>query len=230
MAHENPLWGAPRIHGELLKLGVQVSQATVAKYMARPATPASQSWGTFLANHASRSWPPTSSLFQRPRTGCCSCSSSWHTSVAGSSHVAVTRHPTAAWTAQQLREAFPSDQTPGFLLHDRDLAFRGLIATAKAMGIEDVRTAPRSPWQNAYIERFIGSIRRECLDHVVVLNAAGLRTILKSYLTYDTNARTHLSLDKDSPQPRPVYPRGDGCVTAIAKVGGLHHRYERRAA
>jgi putative transposase len=104
------------------------------------------------------------------------------------------------------------------------------MTTAKAMGIQDVRTAPRSPWQNAYVERFIGSIRRECLDHVIVFNAAGLRTMLKSYLAYYTNSRTHLSLDEDSPQPRPVCPLGDGCVTAIAQVGGLHHHCERRAA
>jgi putative transposase len=105
-----------------------------------------------------------------------------------------------------------------------------MIGTTTAMGIEDVRTAPRSPWQNAYVERFIGSVRRECLDHVIVLNAAGLRTILKSYLADYTNSRTHLSLDKDSPQARPVCPLGDGCVTAISQVGRLHHRYERHAA
>jgi len=230
MAHENPLWGAPRIHGELLKLGVQVSQATVAKYMARPATRPSQSWRTFLANHVRQIAAadffvvPTATyrlLFvlvilahERRRVV----------------HVAVTRHPTAAWTAQQLREAFPWDQAPGYLIHDRDLAFQGLVATAKAMGVDDVRTAPRSPWQNAYVERFIGSIRRECLDHVIVLNAAGLRTILKSYLVYYTNSRTHLSLDKDSPESRPVCRLGDGCVTTASQVGGLHHQYERRAA
>jgi transposase InsO family protein len=116
------------------------------------------------------------------------------------------------------------------LIHDRDLAFQGLMATAEAIGIHDVRTAPRSPWQNAYVERFIGSIRRECLDHVIVLNAAGLRTILKSYLAYYTNSRTHLSLDKDAPQSRPVCHLGGGCVTAISQVGGFHHRYERCAA
>jgi len=230
LVHENPLWGAPRIHGELLKLGVQISQATVAKYMARPATPPSQSWRTFLASHVQQIAAadffvvPTATyrlLFvlvilahERRRVV----------------HVAVTDHPTAAWTAQQLREAFPWNQTPRYLIHDRDLAFQAIIGTTKAMGIEDVRTAPRSPWQNAYVERFIGSVRRECLDHVIVLNAAGLRTILKSYLTYYTHSRTHLSLDKDSPQPRPLCPLGDGCVTAISQVGGLHHRYERRAA
>jgi putative transposase len=230
MAHENPLWGAPRIHGELLKLGVQISQATVAKYMARPATPPSQSWRTFLANHVQQIAAadffvvPTATyrlLFvlvilahERRRVV----------------YVAVTRHPTAAWTTQQLREAFPWDQTPRYLIHDRDLAFQAAMRTAKAMGIDDVRTAPRSPWQNAYVERFIGSVRRECLDHIIVLNALGLRTILKSYLAYYTNSRTHLSLDKDTPESRPVRSLDDGPVMAMPEVGGLHHRYERRAA
>jgi putative transposase len=230
MALENPLWGAPRIHGELLKIGVQVSHASVAKYRTRPSTPPSQSWRTFLANHVAQIAAadffvvPTATyrlLFvlvilahERRRVV----------------HVAVTRHPTAAWTAQQLREAFPWDQAPGYLIHDRDLAFQALMATAKTMGIQDVRTAPRSPWQNAYVERFIGSIRRECLDHVIVLNDAGLRTILKSYMAYYTNSRTHLSLNKDSPQSRPVCSLDEGRVTAISQVGGLHHRYERRAA
>jgi transposase InsO family protein len=230
MADENPLWGAPRIHGELLKLGVQVSQATVAKYMARLGTPPSQSWRTFLANHVQQIAAadffvvPTATyrlLFvlvilahERRRV----------------IHIAVTRHPTAAWTVQQLREAFPWDQTPTYLIHDRDLAFRGLTATAKAMGIDDVRTAPGSPWQNAYVEGFIGSVRRECLDHVIVLSTAGLRTVLKSYVAYYMNSRTHLSLDKDSPQLRPVWHLDDGCVMAISQVGGRHHRYERRAA
>jgi putative transposase len=204
MAHENPLWGAPRIHGELRKLGVQVSQATVAKYMARPTTPPSQSWRTFLANHVQQI--AAADFFVVPTATyrllfVLVILAHERRQVV---HVAVTRHPTAAWAAQQLREAFPWDQTPGYLIHDRDLAFEGLMATAKAMGIHDVRTAPRSPWQNAYVERFIGSIRRECLDHVIVLNAAGLRTVLKSYLAYYTNARTHLSLDKDAPQARPV--------------------------
>jgi transposase InsO family protein len=180
MAHENPLWGAPRIHGELLKLGVQVSQATVAKYMGRPATPPSQSWRTFLANHvqqiAAADFFVVPSATYRLLFVLVILAHERRRVV----HVAVTRHPTAAWTAQQLREAFPWDQMPRYLLHDRDLAFQSLIGTAKAMGINDVRTAPRSPWQNAYVERFIGSIRRECLDHVIVLNAAGLRTILKS--------------------------------------------------
>jgi len=229
MAEENPLWGAPRIHGELLKLGVQVSQATVAKYLARPAAPPSQSWRTFLANHFEQI--VAADFFVVPTATCrlvfvLVLLAHERRRIV---HVAVTPHPTAAWTAQQLREAFPWDQAPRYLIHDRDLAFQALSATAKAMSIEEVRTAPRSPWQNAYVERFIGSVRRECLDHVIVLTARGLRTILKSYVAYYTNSRTHLSLGKDSPQSRPISPPV-GRVTAIPQVGGLHHRYERRAA
>jgi putative transposase len=229
MARENPLWGAPRIHGELLKLGVQVSQATVAKYLARPGRRPSQTWRTFLANHANQIIAadffvvPTATyrllfvlvLLAHDRRRIV--------------HVAVTDHPTAAWTAQQFREAFPWDQAPRYVIHDRDLAFQAATASANAMDIEVVRTAAHSPWQNAYVERFIGSVRRECLDHVIVLNASGLRTILKSYIAYYTDSRTHLSLGKDSPQSRPVGPPV-GRVIAIPRVGGLHHRYERRAA
>jgi transposase InsO family protein len=145
-------------------------------------------------------------------------------------HTAVTTRPTAAWTTQQFREAFPWDRAPHYLIRDRDLAFQAVTATTNAMGIENVLTAPRSPWQNAYAERFIGSVRRECLDHVVVLTAAGLRSILKSYVAYYTASRTHLSLAKDSPVPPPVSPASSGRVIAIPQVGGLHHRYERRAA
>jgi putative transposase len=229
MAEENPLWGAPRIHGELLKLGVQLSQATVTKYLARPAAPPSQSWRTFLANHVEQI--VAADFFVVPTATCrllfvLVLLAHERRRVV---HVAVTPHPTAAWTAQQLREAFPGDQAPRHLIHDRDLAFQALSATAKAMGIEEVRTAPRSPWQNAYVERFIGSVRRECLDHVIVLTAGGLRTILKSYVGYYTHSRTHLSLGKDSPQSRPVSPPV-GRVIAIPQIGGLHHRYERRAA
>jgi putative transposase len=144
--------------------------------------------------------------------------------------VAVTAHPTAMWTAQQLREAFPCDDAPRYLVRDRDHAFAGLSVTAKAMGIQEVLTAPRSPWQNAYIERFIGSVRRECLDHVIVLSAAGLRRVLNAYVEYDTASRTHLALEKDTPVSRLISPRDAGPVVAIPQVGGLHHRYERRAA
>ena len=187
MAQANPRWGAPRIHGELLKLGLDVCQATVAKYMGRRRQPPSQTWRAFLENHIGQIVAadffvvPTVTyrlLFvlvllahDRRRIR----------------HVAVTAHPTAAWTAQQLREAFPWDEAPRYLIHDRDHAFDGLGTTAKAIGIEEVLTAPRAP----------------C---------------------------THLSLDNDTPIPRAVMPPSDGAVVAIPEVGGLHHRYERRAA
>jgi putative transposase len=230
MSKENPLWGAPRIHGEVLKLGLHVSQATVAKYMRRRTTPPSQSWRTFLVNHLQQI--AAADFFVVPTA---TCRLLFVLVILAHErrrivHVAVTSHPTAAWTAQQFREAFPWDQAPRYLIHDRDLAFHAVTATAKSMGIEEVLTAPRSPWQNAYVERFIGSVRRECLDHVVVLTEAGLRTILKSYVAYYTASRTHLSLDKDSPQSRPPHAAKTGGVIAIPQVGGLHHRYERRAA
>ena len=144
--------------------------------------------------------------------------------------MAVTAHPTAAWTAQHLREAFPWDEAPRYLIHDRDHAFDGLGATVKAMDIEEVLTAPHAPWQNPFVERFVGSARRECFDHVIPFNEAGVRTLMTRYSSYYEKARTHLALDKDAPIPRPVMPPSEGNIVAIAEVGGLHHRYERRAA
>ena len=229
MSQASALWGAPRIHGELLKLGIDVSQASVAKYMIRRRRPPSQIWRTFLTNHVDQIMAadffvvPTATgrlLFvlvmlahQRRRVV----------------HVAVTAHPTAAWTAQ-LREAFPWDNAPRYLIRDRDLAFAAIGATAEAMAITEVLTAPRSPWQNAYIERFIGSVRRECLDHVIVFNAVGVLRLLKRYVAYYERSRTHLALEKDAPVSRRVSPPTDGRIIAIPEVGGLHHRYERRAA
>jgi putative transposase len=145
-------------------------------------------------------------------------------------HVAVTEHPTAAWTAQQLRNAFPENEAPGYLLHDRDAVFADVAATIAGMNIQTVRTAPRSPWQNAYVERVIGSIRRECLDHLIALNAAGLHRVLTDYVAYYMRSRTHLALSKDTPISRPVRPPGSGRIVAIPEVGELHHRYDRVAA
>jgi putative transposase len=230
MAAANPRWGAPRIHGELLKLGIDVCQSTVAKYMVRQRQPPSQTWSTFLRNHIGQIVAadffvvPTATyrlmfvlvLLAHDRRRI--------------RHVAVTAHPTAEWTAQQLREAFPWDEAPRFLIHDRDHAFDRLGTTAMAMGIEEVLTAPHSPWENAFVERFIGSARRECFDHVIVFNEAGLLRLMTAYCSYYERSRTHLSLDKDTPIPRPVTPPLDGAIVAIAEVGGLHHRYERRAA
>jgi transposase InsO family protein len=146
-------------------------------------------------------------------------------------HFNVTAHPTAEWTAQQLREAFPFEQIPRYLLRDRDKIFGDEFGRqVRDMNIEEVLSAPRSPWQRAYVERLIGSIRRECLDHVIVCNETSLHRILTAYFSYYHATRPHLSLEKDSPEPRKVHPPGLGRVLSIPQVGGLHHRYERRAA
>ena len=146
-------------------------------------------------------------------------------------HFNITEHPTAQWTAQQIVEAFPWDTAPRYLLRDRDaiysMAFQHRI---KNMGIEEVKIAPRSPWQNPYCERLIGSIRRDVLDHVIVLNDRHLRRVLTAYIAYYHRFRTHLSLDMDCPQPRAVEPPEVGKVRALPEVGGLHHHYERQAA
>ena len=144
--------------------------------------------------------------------------------------MAVTDHPTAAWTAQQLRNAFPDHEAPAYLQHDRDPLFAAVATTIASMHIQEIRTAPRSPWQNAYVERVVWSIRRECLDHVVVANAAGLQRVLSDYLAYYLHSRTHLALDKDTPFSRSVAPPSAGRVVATPQVGGLHRRYDRVAA
>jgi transposase InsO family protein len=230
MAEANPRWGAPRIHGELLKLGIDVCQATVAKYMGRRRQPPSQTWRTFLSNHVDQI--VAADFFVVPTV---TCRLLFVLVLLAHDrrrirHVAVTAHPTAAWTVQQIREAFPWDEAPRYLLHDRDHAFDTLGTTAKAMGIEDVVTAPHAPWQNPFVERFVGSARRECFDHVIAFNEAGVRTLMMRYGSYYESARTHLALDKDAPIPRPVMAPGEGDIVAIPEVGGLHHRYERRAA
>jgi putative transposase len=231
IAAANPLWGAPRIHGELGKLGIEVSERTVSRLVRRPRRPPSQTWRTVLTNHA----PALGAMdfFTVP-------------TVTGRTlfvfvvllhhrrrivHFNVTEHPTAAWTAQQVVEAFPDDTAPRWLLRDRDAiygeAFRQRVA---GMGIGEVRSAPSSPWQNPYAERLIGSIRRDCLNHVVLLGEQHLRRVLAHYFSYYHGTRTHLSLAKDAPTPRRVQGVTEGDVVAIPEVGGLHHRYERRAA
>ena len=230
MSTANPLWGAPRIHGELQKLGITVSESTVAKYMRRHPRPPSQTWRTFLANHASQIM--AADLFVVPTV---TFRLLFVLVILAHDrrqivHVAVTAHPTAAWTAQQLRNAFPENEAPQYLLHDRDSVFAHVATTLEGMNIQEVRTAPRSPWQNAYVERVIGSIRRECLDHVIVLNATGLRRVLADYISYYMRSRTHLALGDDTPCRRLVTPPSAGRVVAIPEVGGLHHRYDRVAA
>jgi len=215
----------------MLKLGFELSQATVAKYMVRHRKPPSQTWRTFLNNHArdivaADFFVIPTALFKmlfvfvilshdRRRL----------------IHFAVTEHPTAEWTARQLLEAFPWDSGPRYLLRDRDGSYgEKFCEAANWLGIQEVRTAPQSPWQNAYVERLIGSIRRECLDHVIVLSEADLRRVLRSYFDYYERFRTHLSLDKDAPISRPIQTATMGRIVEIPQVGGLPHRYERVAA
>jgi len=231
MSAANPGWGAPRIHGELGKLGIQVSETTVAKYMVRHRRPPSQTWRTFLNNHvkdlASADFfvVPTATFRLLFVFVILAHDRRWQV------HFAVTSHPTAEWTARQLVRAFPWDSAPGFSVRDRDRNYGNVFReTAAGLGIQEVLCPPHSPWQNAYVERLIGSIRRECLDHVIVFDESDLRRILRSYFDYYARSRTHLSLDKDAPIPRAVQPAALGRVIELPEVGGLHHRYERRAA
>ena len=230
MSRDNVGWGAPRIHGELQMLGINIAQATVAKYMIRRRKPPSQTWRTFLDNHvrdlASIDFftVPTATfrilyvflVLRHERRQIV--------------HFNVTAHPTARWTAQQLLEAFPFDTAPRYLLRDRDAIYGDRFRRrVRNLGVKEVMIAPSSPWQSPYVERLIGSIRRECLDHVIVINERHLKRLLSSYFTYYHRARTHLSLDKQSPDPRPVQPPDQGKVIAFPHVGGLHHEYRRAA-
>jgi transposase InsO family protein len=231
MCRENPGWGAPRIHGELLKLGIDIGETSVSKYMVRCPKPPSQTWRTFLENHLTQM--VSIDFFTVPTIR-------FHVLYVflvlahdrrRIIHFNVTSHPTAEWTGQQLREAFPFDQFPRYLLRDRDAIFgNDFRDQVQDMGIEELLSTPRSPWQRAYVERVIGSIRRECLDHVIVFRESSLRRTLALYFDYYHRSRTHLSLGKDSPEPRPIQPPESGPVVAVPQVGGLHHRYERRAA
>ena len=231
MSRENPLWGAPRIHGELLKLGIDIGETSVGKYMVGRRKPPSQTWKTFLENHVKTMVSIDFFTVPTIRFQVLYIFLVLAHDRRRVVHFNVTAHPTAEWTAQQLREAFPFDQAPKYLLRDRDGIFSGEFSEQVAdLGMEEVLAAPRSPWQRAYVERFIGTIRRECLDHVIVFNEASLYRHVKSFLAYYHESRTHLSLAKDPPEPRPVQPQESGAVVAIPHVGGLHHRYERRAA
>ena len=231
MARANPLWGAPRIHGELQKLGLEISQATVSKYLVRRRTPPSQTWRTFLDNHigslVSVDFFTVPTVLFKVLFVFVVLAHNRRRVV----HVNVTDAPTARWTAQQLLEAFPWDTAPRYLLRDRD-AMDGAVFSRQVhtLGIHEVKIAPRAPWQNPYVERLIGTLRRECLDHVVVLNATHLRRLMRDYLIYYHSARTHLSLDKDAPEPRAVERLDQGRIVETPMVGGLHHRYSRLAA
>ena len=226
MSLANRLWGAPRIHGELLKLGIEVAQSTVAKYMARNGRGRSQTWKTFLHNHAAGIGAmdflivPTVGfrllfvlvVLRHQRRRLISLS--------------VTANPTAEWIARQITDAFPWDEAPDYMVRDRDKCYgQAVTRRLAAMGIRDHPIAPRSPWQNGHAERLIGSIRRECLDHIVVFGGPHLRRILAAYAVYYNELRTHLSLGKDSPRHRSV--RRLGQLAARPILGGLHHEYCR---
>jgi len=226
MSIENPLWGAPRIHGELLKLGFEVAQSSVAKYMVKRGGPPGQGWRTFLRNHA----PDIAAmdLFVVPTIGFSLLYAFVIVRLDRRNLVwtNVTTNPTAEWIARQLTEAFPWSTAPRYLVRDRDRIYGSIVPRRlRAMGIRDKPIAPASPWQNGFAERLIGSIRRECVDHIVVLGEAHLRRILESYARYYNDIRTHRSLDKDAPAFRPIQRIGN--IASHAILGGLHHHYVR---
>jgi transposase InsO family protein len=232
MWRANPTWGSPRIRAELAKLGIQVSASTVRKY--RPQTgraPASQSWRTFLRNHTEQLLAvdfftvPTATfrvLFvfvvlahERRKV----------------LHFAVTDAPSATWAGQQIVNAFPFASPPKYLLRDRDGVYGDQFAKrVAALGLEEKLTAPRAPWQNPYAERLIGTVRRECLDRVIILGEQHLQRVLADYFDYYHRSRPHRSLSHDCPIPRPTMTPEKGVVVEFPQVGGLHHLYTRRAA
>jgi hypothetical protein len=231
MSRANPTWGSPRIVGELRKLGIVVAKATVERYMVRRRKPPSPTWRTFLATHAKDLvaidfFTVATVRFEILFVLVILAHDRRHVR-----HFNITTHPSAAWTAQQMVEAFPWDTAPAYLLRDRDGVYgREFRTRVAALGITEVRTAPRSPWQSPYVERLIGSIRRECLDHVVVFHARHLRRILGAYFAHYHQWRCHQGLDMDCPEPRPVQSREMGAVVEVAERGGLYRHYERRAA
>jgi transposase InsO family protein len=226
MSIANPLWGAPRIHGELLKLGIDIGQTSVAKYMTRRREPPSQGWKTFLRNHADGI--AAMDLFVVPTV---SFRLLYGLMIMGHGRrqilwLGVTAHPTAEWIANQLTEACGWERTPVYLIRDRDGCY-GQVFTRRlrSLRIRDHPTSPRSPWQNGYAERLIGSIRRECLDHVVVFGERHLRHVLSCYMEYYNATRTHLSLGKDAPNGRAA--QSVGRIKCRPVLGGLHHQYAR---
>src|SRR2546427_2753373 len=231
MASANPLWGAPRIHGELMKLGFNVAERTVSRLMPRRRSPPSQTWRTFLDNHVRDL--VALDFFTVPTAGLrvlfvLVVLAHHRRRVV---HFTVTDHPTAHWTAQQIIDAFQDDSAPCYLLRDRDQIYgEHFRRRVKGMNIEEVVIARHSPWQNPFAERLIGSIRRECLNHVLVPGERHLRRVLVRYFAYYHRARTHLSLAKDAPEARPVELASAGRIVQLPEVGGLHHRYQRQAA
>jgi putative transposase len=230
MAKENPLWGVPRIQSELHLLGYDIAESTISKYKGERKPAPSQTWKAFLDNHVGQI--AATDFFTIPTATfrvlyCFLVLSQDRRKVV---HFNITANPTDAWTAQQVIEAFPDDQAPKYLLRDRDSKYGEFFRRrVRGMGVQEVLIQPGSPWQNPYVERVVGSIRRECLDHVIVLGEVHLRRILTSYFHYYHRCRTHLSLGRNSPFPREVEPPSKGKIMAVPQVGGLHHHYQRCA-
>ena len=231
MSMANPTWGSPRIVGELAKLGIEVAKATVEKYRIRLRKPRSPTWRAFLEHHVKELM--SVDFFVVPTVTFKILYVFFVLSHARRRvvHFNVTEHPTAQWTAQQICEAFPWEAAPRYLVRDRDgvygPAFKDRV---ESLRIEEILTAPRSPWQNAFAERLIGTIRRECLDHVVVLNERHLRKLLVDFLDHYHLWRSHRALAMDCPEPRLVQGPQHGAVVEVAEAGGLNRHYERRAA
>jgi len=230
LSRENRLWGAPRIHGELQKLGYDICESTIAKYMVPRSGPPSQTWRTFIRNHMSDL--AAIDFFTVHTAGYKTLYVFLILSLDRRRviHFNVTSNPTADWTSLQLIQAYPFDTSPRYLIRDRDRVYdQQVVDTLYMLGIKQVVISRRSPWQNGFCERIIGTIRRDCLDHVIVLNQRHLRRVLKEYLAYYHGSRTHLGLGKDAPEPRAIQAPGLGPVVAKPVLGGLHHRYYRQA-
>lgn len=229
MSSANPLWGAPRIVGEFEKIGIEVAKSTVEKYMVRKRGPSSPTWKVFLRNHVRDLVSVDFFVVPTARFRILLVLLVLATERRRVLHFNVTENPTAEWTARQIIQAFPWESSPRFLLRDRDSAYgESFRKTVDCLGIEEVLTAHRSPWQNPYVERLIGTIRRECLDHILVFNEEHLRRILRRYFRYYHRWRTHRSLEMDAPEHRPIQEVGE--IIQVPEVGGLHHHYERRTA
>ena len=235
MARENSTWGAPRIHGELLKLGYVVSERTVSRYLARarpaPTKAKSQTWATLLKNHARDIVAVDMFVVPTIRFQVLYIFITLGLERRRLIFANVTTNPTAEWLAQQVVNGFPWDTAPRFLIRDRDRAYGAAFSQrVKNLGIRELRTAVRAPLMNAFAERVIGTLRRECFDHVIVLTEQHARRLLGEFRDWYNHDRVHLALGKDAPDHRSVEPPELGKVVAFPRLGGLHHRYSRRAA
>lgn len=235
MAAENPTWGAPRIHGELLKLGFEISECTVSRYLAQSDQhrESGKGWLVFLKNH--REAIAAMDFFTVPTASfrllyCFFVISHGRRRIL---HFNATEHPTAQWIVQQLREAFPEDSAPKYLMLDRDGKFSGEVArTLECLGSKLIQTAYHSPWQNGVAERWVGTCRRELLDHVIVLNQFHLRRLVREFICYYHEDRVHDALNQETPTGRVLERRPNDAarVVGMPRVGGLHHRYQWQMA